>query len=118
MSATDPKHDSTGYLYMAMGFVGLGLIAVLGMVTSRLGPASIPIWAISLGGVMMVIKSPIGQAIATRLGGTSPHQQQLDVPQEVYAELDELRARIGELEERTDFTERLIAKQGTPGTMQ
>jgi hypothetical protein len=42
-----------------------------------------------------------------------------EVPPELYAELDELRARVGELEERVDFSERLLAaakeKESTGG---
>jgi hypothetical protein len=40
----------------------------------------------------------------------------LDVPSEVYAELDELRARVLELEERQDFAERLLADRSGQGT--
>ncbi len=118
MSTSDPKNDSTGYLYMALGFVGLGLIGVLGMVTARLGPAAIPIWGMAMGGIWVISRSPIGHAIAERITGRPANEVgTLDVPPELYAELDELRARLSELEERTDFAERLLASRtDLPGT--
>jgi hypothetical protein len=98
------------WLPLAIGMSGLMLFGGLMSVTSELGPASIPIWGITMVAAMVILRGPVGQAIAARLGGTVHDQQvTLDVPPEVYAELDELRARVLELEERQDFAERLLA---------
>jgi hypothetical protein len=35
-----------------------------------------------------------------------------ELPAEILGELDELRLRVGELEERVDFSERLLAQGG------
>ena len=111
MAAHDHRNDSNGYLYIALGVGAVGMFVALAAVASAIGPAAIPIWAMTLGGMWMLARSPIGQAIGTRISGHPPEGSVLDVPQEVYAELDELRARIGELEERTDFAERLLSRQ-------
>jgi hypothetical protein len=109
----DSQHDSSGYLYMALGFSAIGLFVALAMVTRLVGPASIPIWGISLGGVALLMRGPVGQALGRRIGGPNPNDAaHLEVPPEVYAELDELRARMLEMEERQDFSERMLASRG------
>jgi hypothetical protein len=86
-------------------FVVGGLVAVTGIV----GAAAVPIWgAVGVFG-WLTMKGPLGQAIAARIQGEVPAD--LAVPEEVYAELDELRTRMLELEERQDFAERLLAEK-------
>lgn len=51
--------------------------------------------------------SPVGRALAERIRGRS---QVLPDP-EVFAELDQLRADVTELQERVDFAERLLSRQ-------
>jgi hypothetical protein len=112
MSRDNPQHDSTGYLYLALGFSALGLVFGLSVVTRMIGAASIPIWGASLVALIFVANGPLGKAIARRIGGEvaegQPHQELADA---VYAELDELRARMAEMEERQDFSERLLANR-------
>ncbi len=64
------------------------------------------------GTLFLLAMSPVGKALADRIrhgaqplnAGTEP---------EVLTELEQLRADVGELQERVDFTERLLAqKQG------
>ena len=57
----------------------------------------------------MISKGAIGEAIAARLRGEAGHGE---LPEETLAELDDLRARVAELEERQDFSERLLAQKG------
>jgi len=54
-------------------------------------------------GIWLLGKTPIGQAIIHRitLGADSPH---------LLAELDEVRARLAEVEERLDFAERVLPR--------
>jgi hypothetical protein len=60
------------------------------------------------GGTMIAISfSPIGRAIAERIRGGRGLEAVPD-PQ-VYEELDRMRQELGELHERVDFTERLLA---------
>lgn len=105
-----PQHDSSGWLYMALGVSMLGLIFGLSMATRILGPASIPIWGASLLTLIFIANGPVGKAIGRRITGDLPEApKQVEVPEEVYVELDDLRARMLEMEERQDFSERLLA---------
>ena len=63
------------------------------------------------GGALVGISfSPIGRAIADRLrhGKLPPDAPQVDPA--IYEELDQIRTEMSELQERVDFTERLLAK--------
>lgn len=66
------------------------------------------------GTVAMLSFSPVGKAIAERIrggaqGGPDP---------EVLAELDHLRQDVGELQERLDFAERLLAQHRDPARLE
>jgi hypothetical protein len=59
------------------------------------------------GMVAFVAFSPIGRAIADRIRGTT----MVAAPDpELMAEVDQLRHDVMELQERVDFTERLLAR--------
>lgn len=60
--------------------------------------------ASTIFGVVKLFKGPVGQALARRISGTES-QPDRD------AEVTELRARVAELEERMDFTERVLLQQ-------
>lgn len=63
-------------------------------------------------GVTVIMRGPIGAALARRLGG---HAREL--PAEVTERLEriaELEDRVLELEERLDFSERLLARHQEP----
>lgn len=95
---------------LALGLSTMMLFGGLITATETLGPASIPIWGITMVAAMVILRGPVGQAIGSRItGATTESTPMLDVPPEVYAELDELRSRVLELEERQDFAERLLA---------
>lgn len=70
-------------------------------------PALIAIGAVSFA----VFRGPIGKAMARRLehGPAVP-----EVSVETQGELEDLRARMFELEERLDFTERMLSKAREP----
>jgi Tfp pilus assembly protein PilO len=62
------------------------------------------------GGTLFLLSiSPIGRAIADRIRAKT-HEMAPPDPQ-VLAELDELRTQVGELHERLDFAERLLAER-------
>ena len=111
----DPQHDhqnqwaSAGAVMFGLAIASVPFFGALAMVTRMIGPASIPVWIIAMGGAALVLKGPVGQAIARSLNG-SPDDTPAEIPGEVYAELDELRARVNELEERVDFSERLLTQ--------
>ena len=58
---------------------------------------------------VLVLRGPFGRAFAERLSGR-PRHDDTDV-QELRGEVDDLRQQIGEVQERLDFAERLLARQ-------
>jgi hypothetical protein len=100
---------------LALGVAGLTLLWVLTSITRELGAASIPIWFMTIAGTAFVMRGPVGQAIARKISGEVPTTPlPAELPEELYAELDEMRARLAELEERQDFSERLLARREDP----
>jgi len=99
------------------GLYVLGVIALiavfgfLGDATQHLGAAAIPIWFATVGAIAWTLRGPLGHAMAKRIAGDADPDAVAEVPEAVYAELDDLRVRVGELEERLDFSERLIAQR-------
>ena len=79
-----------------------GIAAVLGV--------SIPVLALSIGGLLLLSRSRLGDAVARRIAGDSRHPEceaQLDALQD---EVAVLRAQLAETQERVDFAERLLAR--------
>jgi hypothetical protein len=86
--------------------------------------ALIPIILFQVIGVVALAFSPIGQALAKRIGGTRVEPGELDELRgeiaELRSELDDVRARaeqVGELQERVDFAERLLAQARAQGAL-
>lgn len=103
-----------GWPWIAGGLAAMMMFGGLITATENLGPASIPIWAMTLGAVTLVLRGPVGKAIGRRFAGELPPAGPVELPEELYQELDELRARMLELEERQDFSERLLATRDAP----
>jgi predicted trehalose synthase len=60
---------------------------------------------------------PIGTALARRIAGRAPRdmaaQAEIErMDERITSEVDELRGRLAEVEERLDFAERLLARGG------
>jgi hypothetical protein len=102
----DNKEWITG-AFIGIGLAGLGFFGALAAASATLGPIAVPIWAMAVGLVAVTVRSPVAKAFADRLSGRHGPDA-VEVPQELYSELDELRARVLELEERQDFAERLL----------
>lgn len=70
------------------------------------------------GGTLFLLAiSPVGKALADRIRhGTQPLGSGGTEP-EVLTELEQLRADLGELQERVDFTERLLAQKQASGQL-
>jgi hypothetical protein len=117
MRGEDPQHAQTqwrggaGLVVVGLAIASFPLFGALTFATRAMGPASIPIWFAAIGGTAWVLRGPVGQAIARAIGGATPELPP-EIPGEVYGELDELRARVAELEERVDFSERLLTSKG------
>lgn len=76
--------------------------------SAKLGPASIPIWISMAGCAWLISKGAIGDAIAARLRGDAGAAE---LSHDTLAELEDLRTQVAELQERQDFTERLLSQQ-------
>ncbi|MBA2627281.1 MAG: hypothetical protein H0U85_04660 [Gemmatimonadales bacterium] len=64
------------------------------------------------GGVLSVLAfSPVGRALADRIRGQVPNAP---YDPDLLAELHALRTDVGELQERVDFTERLLSQRPEP----
>ncbi len=76
-------------------------------------PFIIPSWA--LGAAVILIAIQVGRAISGRYGGGRGRHRGLSASDDEISELrqnlDAMQHRVTELEERVDFTERLLAKQ-------
>jgi hypothetical protein len=68
--------------------------------------ASISAWTVT-----KVFRGPLGEAIARRIGGGHVDSGSRD------HEIAELQTRVGELEERLDFTERVLLQERQAGQL-
>lgn len=93
-----------------LGVLGASVFAMLihGVLAMKLGVGyAIPTTIVGAIAAAVALRGPLGQALARVLHGES-----VDLPPEqVLGELDDLRTRLAELEERADFSERLLAAQ-------
>ena len=63
-----------------------------------------------LAGGVLILRGPLGRALAKRIEGHAGGSGELADIEDRLAEMDALRQRVGELEERVDFAERLLAQ--------
>lgn len=105
--AKDPITRFSIWLAVIIGLPGWFGLAFM------LGPGfAIPTTIVGMVAAAVVLIGPVGKALARRLEGRTA----LAPPEEILVELDELRSRLVELEERMDFSERLLAQGRTePG---
>ena len=93
---------------ISMTVLGVAIAAVVSfaVVAVRIGEDfAIPVGIISAIAVAVVLRGPVGKALAKRLAGEAEGQNEA-----LLRELDEVRQRMGELEERLDFAERVLAQ--------
>lgn len=65
---------------------------------------------ISLAAIF-VLRGPFGRALAERIAGRSRTAAEDQDIQELRGEVEDLRHQLGEVQERLDFAERLLARQ-------
>lgn len=70
----------------------------------------IPLSAIAIGGLMLLSRSRIGEAIARRIAGDTRHPECEGQLEALEDEVGRLRAQLGETNERLDFAERLLTR--------
>ncbi len=62
-------------------------------------------------GAVFVLRGPFGRALADRIAGRARTGAEDQDVQELRGEVDDLRHQLGEVQERLDFAERLLARQ-------
>lgn len=107
------KQEWIGNAFIGIGLGGMAFFGALAAASATLGALAVPVWGLAIGIVAVTVRSPIAKAFADRLAGRS-HEPPEEIGPEVFGELDELRARVLEMEERQDFAERLLAKSQPP----
>lgn len=80
-------------------------------------PFIVPVALFFTIGAVAILRGPIGKALADRLAGRVPPPLPSSDGEEVRAEVEELRYRVAELEERLDFAERVLAQRREPGQL-
>ena len=100
--------DLTGLVAVVGLFIVCPIALALMLASSKLGAVSVPIWLGVSAAAWLTMRGPVGEAIGARLRGQGAQGQ---LSEDALAELDEMRTRLAELEERQDFSERLLARQ-------
>ena len=102
--------ESNVGLYTAVTIISVVLLGAFIALSVVIGE-DFAIPALMVGGVVgaVVLRGPLGKALAQRIteGSLGP----AEVPPELLEEMDDMRHRMVELEERVDFTERLLAER-------
>ena len=85
------------------------VIPLAGMLTGVLSVGALS-WAI-----VRIFHGPVGQALAKRISGRTaePDGELVGEVLELRHQLEQLQQRMGETEERLDFSERLLAQRNT-----
>ena len=76
-----------------------------------MSPFAVPVTLFLSIAAIAIMRGPFGRALADRLAGRVNSGAGHEDQSELLAELDEVKHRLGEVEERLDFAERLLAKQ-------
>ncbi len=71
------------------------------------GPGIVIIAVVLLIGLLKIFRGPVGAALADRLRGGTPARHDV----QLMAEVDAMKTRLAEVEERLDFAERLLARR-------
>ena len=102
-------------MLITRGLVLVGILAFLWLGLSIGEDFVIPTLIVGAALTAYLSKTEVGRAVAHRI---RHGPEALEAPGEVFAELDDLRNRVLELEERVDFAERLLAqpREAEPAT--
>jgi hypothetical protein len=103
-----------GELVGSLAFTAAVAVVAYTVAAVGLGVAfAIPVGVIGLIASAVVLRGPLGKALARRLeGSVGPDPAALEeATTPLVAHIDELRGRMAELEERVDFAERLLTRQ-------
>jgi hypothetical protein len=70
----------------------------------------IPLLGVSIGGLLLLSRSNLGQALAKRIAGEHDSPMLREQVRTFQEDLADLRTQLQEMHERLDFTERLLAR--------
>jgi len=76
----------------------------------ELGPFLVPMTLFISGAAVLIFRGPLGKAIGERIAGRSVAVADPAESEALHHEIDELRYRLSEVEERLDFTDRLLSQ--------
>jgi septal ring factor EnvC (AmiA/AmiB activator) len=79
-----------------------GIAGVLGVM--------IPVMALSIGGLLVLSRSRIGEAVARRIAGDSHHPECESQIAALQDQVDGLQSQLNDTQERLDFAERLLTR--------
>lgn len=82
----------------------------------EIAPFLVPITLFLTIGAVAIFRGPLGKALGERIAGKG-HTVDHAESEALRAEMDEVRYRLAEVEERLDFAERMLAKQKEPGQL-
>jgi hypothetical protein len=106
------QSDPVGSIAAGVTLTAAALAGGFAVVAVKLGLGfAIPVGIVALVAVAVIFRGPLGQALARRLEGAAAAQGD---PDAVLHALDDIRTRMAELEERVDFTERMLAQSREP----
>lgn len=74
-------------------------------------PFLVPISLFFSIAAVAILRGPLGRALADRLAGRSAGGETAADLEALRGDVEELRFRLTEMEERLDFTERMLAQQ-------
>jgi len=75
-------------------------------------PFMVPIVGMVCIATVVIFRGPMGKALADRIAGGQVHDGGSADTESLHGEIDDLKFRLSEVEERLDFTERLLARHG------
>ncbi len=73
-------------------------------------PLLIPMVLFVVIGTTVILRGPLGRALGERIAGKSAAGDRSAETEELRDEVEDLRHRLTEMEERLDFTERVLAQ--------
>jgi len=76
----------------------------------EIAPFLVPMTLFVSAAAVFIFRGPLGKAIGERIAGRGVEGQDSLEAEALHGEIEELRYRLAELEERLDFTERLLAQ--------
>jgi hypothetical protein len=84
-------------------------------------PFVVPVVFFVMIGLTVILRGPLGQAIAERIrhgaGATGNDRQLREDVDSLRLEVDELRGQLAEAHERIDFAERMLARRDEPNSL-